>query len=83
MLRILEEPSRTSPQNHNDTSVVSIEASTLDSKNMLMPIAEQYRRKAEECRKLAEHAGDEVEREALLRMAAQWERLALYKEERP
>lgn len=55
----------------------------LDSKNKLMPIAEQYRRKAEECRKLAEHAGDEFEREALLRMAAQWERLALYKEERP
>jgi hypothetical protein len=42
----------------------------------LMPTSEDYRHKAEECRRLAEHAHKEIERGSLLRMAAQFEVLA-------
>jgi len=44
-----------------------------------LPTAEEYRRSAEECRRLAGETPDKVERTTLLRMAAQWERLAEYK----
>jgi hypothetical protein len=44
-----------------------------------MPTSEQYRQKAEECRQLAKDTHDQVEREALLRMSAQWARLAEHK----
>lgn len=44
-----------------------------------MPTYEDYRHSVEECRRFAEQAHDRVEREALLRMAAQWDRLAKYK----
>jgi hypothetical protein len=44
-----------------------------------MPTSEDYKRSAAECRRLAEVALDEVERNALLRMARQWDRLAAYK----
>ena len=38
-----------------------------------------YRRSVEKCRRLAREAHDEFKREALLRMAAQLERLAEHK----
>jgi hypothetical protein len=38
--------------------------------------ADQYRREAEECRKLAESAVSELDREAWLRLAADWIKLA-------
>ena len=41
--------------------------------------ADQYRRAAEEARKLAAKATDSCERVQLLRLAAQWQRLADYK----
>ncbi len=44
-----------------------------------MPKSEEYRKSATECLRLAEEAHDPQEREILLRMAAQWERLADYK----
>ena len=44
-----------------------------------MPTSEEYRRHAEEARKHAAKTQDLWEREALLRMAAQWERLADHK----
>jgi hypothetical protein len=44
-----------------------------------MPASKHYRDGAEECRQLAREAHDEFEREALLRMAAQWDRLAEHK----
>jgi hypothetical protein len=44
-----------------------------------VPTAEDYKRSAAECRRLAEQAHDEIERGALLRMAAQWDRLAVHK----
>jgi hypothetical protein len=44
-----------------------------------MPTSEDYKRSAEECRRLAQQAHDDIEREALLRMAAQWDRLAQHK----
>jgi hypothetical protein len=44
-----------------------------------MPTSEQYRQSAEECRRLAEAAQDEHERDTLLGMARQWDRLADYK----
>ena len=44
-----------------------------------MPTSKDYKRSAEECRRLAEQAHDQIEREALLTMAAQWDRLAEYK----
>jgi hypothetical protein len=46
-----------------------------------MPTSEQYRKSADDCRRLAEEAEDPGEREILLRMAAQWERLAAYKDD--
>jgi hypothetical protein len=45
-----------------------------------MPTSRQYRQKAEECQQLAKDTHDQVEREALLRMAVQWGRLAEHKE---
>jgi hypothetical protein len=44
-----------------------------------MPTSEHYRKTAEECRRHAKEADDIVERETLLRMAAQWDRLAEHK----
>lgn len=44
-----------------------------------MPTAEDYRNSAHECRSHAREAQDRQEREALLRMAAQWDRLAEHK----
>jgi hypothetical protein len=44
-----------------------------------MPTSEHYKRSADECRRLAKEAHDEIERETLLRMAAQWHRLAKHK----
>ena len=44
-----------------------------------VPTSEEYRRHAEETRKHAAKTQDLWEREALLRMAAQWERLADHK----
>jgi hypothetical protein len=53
-----------------------------DSDREAMPTVEDYRRKAEECRRLSKHAADETEREGLLRMAEQWEPLSIYKAKR-
>ena len=47
-----------------------------------MPTAEQYRRSAEQCRRVANGTEDQTEREALRRIAAQWDRLADHKEGR-
>jgi hypothetical protein len=44
-----------------------------------MPTPEEYRKSAEECLRLANETQDAKEREILLRMAAQWGRLADYK----
>jgi hypothetical protein len=44
-----------------------------------MPTSEHYRKSAADCRRLAKEATDQVERETLLRMAAQWDRLAEHK----
>jgi hypothetical protein len=44
-----------------------------------MPTSEHYRKSAEECRSHAGQAHDAHERESLLRMAAQWDRLAQHK----
>jgi hypothetical protein len=44
-----------------------------------MPTSEQYRQKAEECRRLAGEVQEQLERDALLRMSAQWDRLADHK----
>jgi hypothetical protein len=44
-----------------------------------MPSADHYRQSAQECRRHADEAHDWHEREALLRMAAQWDRLAEHK----
>jgi hypothetical protein len=44
-----------------------------------LPTAEEYRRSAQECRRLAQESHDAIERETLLRMAAQWDHLAAYK----
>ena len=44
-----------------------------------MPTADHYRKSAQECRRIAGEAQDSHERETLLRMAAQWERLAEHK----
>jgi hypothetical protein len=44
-----------------------------------MPTSEDYRKSAEDCRSHAREAHDTHEREALLRMAAQWDRLAEHK----
>jgi hypothetical protein len=41
-----------------------------------MPTAEEYKRSAEECRRVAEQVDDPIERQAILRMAEQWDRLA-------
>jgi len=42
-------------------------------------IADQYQRAAEEAKQLAAKATDSCERVQLLRLAAQWQRLADYK----
>ena len=44
-----------------------------------MPTSDHYKRRAEECRTLAEQAHDEHERTTILRMAEQWDRLAQHK----
>jgi hypothetical protein len=44
-----------------------------------MPTTEQYRKSAEQCRRVAGNTTDREEREALLRIAAQWDRLADHK----
>jgi hypothetical protein len=44
-----------------------------------MPTSEHYRKSAEDCRRNAKEAHDVHERETLLRMAAQWDRLAEHK----
>jgi ribosomal protein S15P/S13E len=44
-----------------------------------MPTPDHYRQSAQECRRHAYEAKDTHEREALLRMAAQWDRLADHK----
>jgi hypothetical protein len=44
-----------------------------------MPSAEQYRTGAEQCRKAAAKTDDRLERESLLRIASQWDRLAEHK----
>jgi hypothetical protein len=44
-----------------------------------MPTSEHYRNSARECRAHAKEANDTLERETLLRMAAQWDRLAEHK----
>jgi hypothetical protein len=41
-----------------------------------MPTSEGYRRKAEECRRLAELAADERERASHIKVATQWDQLA-------
>jgi len=45
-----------------------------------MPTAEQYRKSAEQCRRVAQRTDDQVERESMLRIAAQWDRLAQHKD---
>ena len=44
-----------------------------------MPTADHYRKSAQECRRIADETHDQHERETLLRMAAQWDRLAEHK----
>jgi hypothetical protein len=44
-----------------------------------MASADHYRNSARECRKAANETADKDEREALLRIAAQWKRLAQHK----
>jgi hypothetical protein len=44
-----------------------------------MPTSEEYRRSAEKCKQLALESQDRFERDALLKMAAMWDRLANYK----
>jgi hypothetical protein len=44
-----------------------------------MPTAEHYRKSAQQCRRVATVTADKDEREALLRIAVQWERLAEHK----
>jgi hypothetical protein len=44
-----------------------------------MPTSEHYRQRAEECRRAADKTQDEFERETLLLMSAQWDRLADHK----
>jgi hypothetical protein len=44
-----------------------------------MPTSEHYRQSAQECRSHARGTDDTHERETLLRMAAQWDRLAEHK----
>jgi hypothetical protein len=45
-----------------------------------MPTAEQYRKSAEQCRRAASRTTDQLERESLLGIAAQRDRLADHKE---
>jgi hypothetical protein len=44
-----------------------------------MPTSDHYRKSAEDCRRHAHEARDTLERETLLRMAAQWDRLGEHK----
>jgi len=46
---------------------------------LTMPTSEHYRKSAQECRRHAKETSDRLERETLLRMAAQWDRLADHK----
>jgi hypothetical protein len=47
-----------------------------------MPTSREYLRHAEDSRRLAAQTGDLTERESLLRIAAQWVRLAQHKAKR-
>ena len=49
---------------------------TSQSGASLMPTAEDYKRSADECRRVAEQVQDSIERETILKMAEQWDRLA-------
>jgi hypothetical protein len=53
---------------------------TCPSYTCAMPTAEQYRKSADQCRRVAGNTEDRHGREALLRIAAQWDRLAEHKE---
>jgi hypothetical protein len=44
-----------------------------------MPTSEHYRKSADDCLRHSKEANDTLERETLLRMAAQWDRLAQHK----
>jgi hypothetical protein len=44
-----------------------------------MPTSGEYRQSADECRRLAEDAEDQDERDTLLELAHQWDRLAEHK----
>src|SRR4051812_27242002 len=44
-----------------------------------MPSSDDYRRRSQECTHLSEATNDEAERDALQRIARQWEWLASYK----
>jgi hypothetical protein len=44
-----------------------------------MPTSEQYRKSAEQRRRAAQRSDDRLEREALMRIAEQWDRLADHK----
>ena len=44
-----------------------------------MPTSDQYRRSADQCRRIADNTVDRTEREALRRTANQWDRLADHK----
>ena len=46
---------------------------------IMMPTAEHYRKRAQECRRMTDETTDKEERETLLRIAMQWERLAAHK----
>lgn len=46
-----------------------------------MPTGHEYRERAEECRLLARRTFEKLERDALLRMAEQWDRLAQFKDD--
>jgi hypothetical protein len=45
-----------------------------------MPTSREYRKSAAECRELASQTLDQQEREGLLIIAAQWDKLAEYKD---
>jgi hypothetical protein len=44
-----------------------------------MPTSERYPKSAEQCRRAAQRSDDSLEREALMRIAEQWDRLADHK----
>jgi hypothetical protein len=52
---------------------------TVGEQDNSMPTSDHYRKSADDCRRHAKEAHDTLERETLMRMAAQWERLAQHK----